>query len=234
VSELLRCRDLVIGYAGRGLLSPLNLSIGSGEFWVVSGQNGSGKTTWVRTLLGLLPPVSGSVSSSRSELRLCYVGQRQHLDPHYPLAVKDVVAMGLERGAPFSRRRSDEEQRVQRALVLTSSAELAERSFHELSEGQKQRVLLARVHAAAPDLAVLDEPTSAMDASAERQAWQMLKQLRDTSGVTLVVVTHALAPAAEYADRAIAFDRETKSVVTGTPASLLRRAPRPSVAEPAP
>ena len=228
--ELLVCRELVVGYEGRGILPAIDLAIGQGELWIIAGQNGSGKTTWLRTLLGLLPPVSGAVSPSKPGLSLCYLSQRQSFDPHYPLTVRDVVEMGLERKLAFFSR-NIRKSRVDRALELTSTRELAARSFHELSEGQKQRVLLARVQAAEADLAVLDEPTSAMDGGAELDAWQRLKELQRESGVALVVVTHSVALAARFADHALWFDRESRTVRVEKPASLLRATPSGALVE---
>ena len=163
---LLECRQLLIGYRA-ALLPAIDVTLRRGELWVVIGRNGSGKTTWLRTILGLLPALGGEVRREPRS-KLSYLAQRQSFDHHYPLEVRDVVRMGLERGrsflAPLAR---DAEQRVSRALALVNAAELYERPYRLLSEGQKQRVLLARVAAAEPDLAVLDEPTSAMDVVAD-------------------------------------------------------------------
>lgn len=218
---LLACRSLVIGHAGRAIAPPVELEIRAGELWVVAGKNGSGKTTWVRTLLGLLSPVSGAVEPRNPPPRRCFLSQRHAFEAGYPLISRDVVAMGLERGGVFSSRSAGGTERVARSLELCDAADLAERSFHELSEGQKQRVLLARVHVSEPELAVLDEPTSAMDADSERSAWRRLKEVQTHSRAAFVVVTHSLALAAEYADRALVFERETRSISVGG-AELLR------------
>jgi zinc transport system ATP-binding protein len=212
---LLSARALCVGYGGRAILPPIDVTIGSNELWVVAGQNGSGKTTWIKTLLGLLAPVSGSVRHERPRLRLAYLGQRQELESQYPVAVKDVVAMGTFREDGWFRGGSERRRRVARALELTGATELAERPFSELSEGQKQRVLLARVQASESHLAVLDEPTSAMDAGAEAGAWELLKSVQRTSSLSLLVVTHALDLAQKYADRVLRFDRERREVHAG-------------------
>lgn len=220
---MIRCRSLVVGYGGRAILPPLELTIGQGELWVVVGHNGSGKTTWLRTLLGLLPPVSGSVEAD-CELRSCYLSQRQTFDPHYPVTVEDVVRMGVLNQAIVSRGEPGASARVSRALAVTCTADLAKQSFHRLSEGQKQRVLLARVHAAEANLAVLDEPTSAMDQAAEREAWEALRRLQLDSRLALVVVTHALGLAAKYADHALVFERESRSARIEVPERLVASA----------
>lgn len=211
-TELLRCAQLVVGYAGRGLLPPLDLVVRRGELWLAAGRNGSGKTTWARTVLGLLPAVSGRVVRAPG-LVLAYASQRQSFDPYPPLSVADVVGLGLERRLLRGLRRAPgERERLERALAFAELSELAERSFHELSEGQKQKVAIARIHAAAPDLAVLDEPTSALDARAERDTWQALSRLRNERGTTLLVITHALALGASHADRALVFERDPPAV----------------------
>jgi zinc transport system ATP-binding protein len=191
--------------------------------WAVIGRNGSGKTTFLRTLLGLLSPVRGQVRFQRPKLRFAYLAQRQTYDALYPLLVHDVVALGLDRGSSFLRPRPrDSAARVRRALDLLGAGELEWRPFQRLSEGQKQRVLFARVAAAEPDLAVLDEPTSAMDRVAEREAFELLGRLREEAGLTLVIVSHYLGLAREYADQALLLERELSEVVVGTPAEVLR------------
>jgi zinc transport system ATP-binding protein len=139
--------------------------------------------------------------------------------------VRDVVAMALDRkGALLFARPRDTRERVQRALELVGAYELESRPFRELSEGQKQRVLFARVAVAEPDLAVLDEPTSAMDLVAEREAWELLQRLRQKTNVALIVVSHYVGLAAAYADRLVLLDRDTPAVVVGSPADVFSHA----------
>jgi zinc transport system ATP-binding protein len=219
---LLACRNLSIGYGGRPLLPAFDMEIRPGELWAVLGRNGSGKSTWIRTLLGLIAPVSGSVVRSRPDLKLAYLPQRQAFDELYPVLVRDVVAMGAERGlAVFGLRRRDVADKVLRALSLVQASDLAPRPYRELSAGQKQRVLLARLAAGEPDLAVLDEPTSAMDVVAEREAYELLSRLQRERRVALVIVSHFLGLARRYADRALLLDRDTPGVVAGAAEEVL-------------
>jgi zinc transport system ATP-binding protein len=217
---LMRCDRLCVGYRNRAILPPIDLTIGRAEVWAVAGRNGSGKSTWLRTVLGLLPPVSGSVQRSAS-LRLSYVPQRLRLDELYPLLARDVVSMGVERGGAFARPRLGRAAEARAALAWAGAQALAERPFRALSEGQKQRVLLARLFASQPELALLDEPTSAMDAVAERETLALLDELRRSRGTSVIVVCHALGLMRAAADRMLFFDASRQTVISGSTDEVL-------------
>jgi zinc transport system ATP-binding protein len=222
-STLLRCEQLRVGYAGVPISPAFDLSIEPGELIAVVGRNGSGKTTWFRTLLGLLAPVSGHVIQ-RPGLRRSYVPQRSQLDPMFPLLARDVVALGAERGLSCLHPRLSRPPEVRAALERTGITAFADRPYRALSEGQKQRVLLARLCASSPELALLDEPTSAMDAVAERETLQLLADLRRERGTSIVVISHYLGSIRELADRVILFDSERKNVLVGAPDEVLSHA----------
>jgi zinc transport system ATP-binding protein len=214
--ELVTGRGLVIGHARKGILPPIELSLRSAEFWAVIGRNGSGKTTLLRTLLGLAEPVRGEVRRAPG-LRISYLPQRSSIDELYPLLAREVVAMGVERHWSFlGFTRKIEAAQVSRALSDMGVSDLSERPFRQLSEGQKQRVLFARVAASQAEVAILDEPTSAMDQIAEREAFVLLDGLRKNQRLAIVVVSHYLGLAREFADHAVLVDRDAGAVVVGS------------------
>jgi zinc transport system ATP-binding protein len=219
-SAPLRCERLVVGHGGRGLLPPCDLDLRRGKLTMVLGRNGSGKTTFFRTVLGLLPPVSGAVRRQPG-VRVAYVGQGISLDRILPLRARDVVAWGLLSGWSFlSRRNGRAEAACARALAEAGAAELADRPFRDLSEGQKQRVLLARMLAAEPHVGFLDEPTAAMDAVAEEQAIAHLARLAHERDMAIVVISHVLGLASRFADDVVFLDRDDGVIVTGPPATV--------------
>ena len=222
-APLVDCEKLVVGYDGRALLAPIDLSVRAGEFWAVIGRNGSGKTTWFKTLLGLLPPVSGHVRWRAEGLRLAYIPQRSEFDPLFPATTCDVVRMGTERRrsflGPIYGRAAREAARE--AMAETGVAPLCDRMFRDLSEGQKQRVLLARAVAGRPQLALLDEPTAAMDVRNEEETLALIDRLRRRHGMTVVIVSHFLGVAARYAEQVLFVDNETREVRVGPPDEVL-------------
>jgi zinc transport system ATP-binding protein len=220
---LLVCEQLQVGHAGRTIAPPFDLTVGKGEFIAVVGRNGTGKSTWFRTVLGLLAPIAGRVTL-RAGLRLSYVAQRAQFDPLYPLLARDVVAMGCERGTSFARPRLREPAAVSVALERVGATSFADRSYRALSEGQKQRVLLARLYASDPELALLDEPTSAMDAVAEREALLAIDALRKELGTSVLVVSHYLGSIREFAERVILLDSACETVLVGKTADVLDHA----------
>ena len=102
---LLRCEKLEVGYGGRAVLPPISLEVRPGEFWAVIGRNWSGKSTWFKTVLGMLSPVRGELWRSPG-LKMGYVPQRSAFDEMYPLTGCEVVAQALDRGWSFLRPRS--------------------------------------------------------------------------------------------------------------------------------
>jgi zinc transport system ATP-binding protein len=217
---LLRCEGLVVGHGGRPLLPPCDLAVNAGRLIMVLGRNGSGKTTFFRTVLGLLPPVAGRVRRGPG-VRLAYVGQGLVLDRILPLRARDVVAWGRLSGWSFlGRGNGGARAACDRALTEAGVIELADRPFRDLSEGQKQRVLLARMLAAEPQIGFLDEPTAAMDAVAEGEAIAHLARLAHQGGLAIVVISHVLGLAARFADEVVFLDRDDGVVVHGPPTTV--------------
>jgi zinc transport system ATP-binding protein len=223
----LRTRGLVVGHRGKALLPPLDLELARGHLLLVLGRNGSGKTTLVRTLLGLLPPVAGKVEWT-PDTRRAYVPQAGALDTAVPVRARDVVAWGGLRGWDFLRPwRRTPPATVRDALGALDVLPLGGRPLRELSGGQVQRVLFARVLASHADIAVLDEPTAAMDAAGERAVYRTLSRLAHERGFAIVVVTHAVTAALGSCDQILLLDpdgSEKPQVVLGRADEVTRSA----------
>jgi ABC-type Mn2+/Zn2+ transport system ATPase subunit len=197
---LVQVRSASLGYAGRPVLTDINLDIRQGDYVGIVGPNGSGKTTLLRSVLGLLRPVSGEVTRFAG-VSVGYVPQRDTVDPTYPLTVLDIVLMGLYCRVGALRRisRADHDASME-ALGHVGLADQSDRPFRALSGGQRQRVLLARALAGRPSLLLMDEPTNGMDLPAEHSMMLLVDHLRREHGLTVVMVSHLLNTVVNHVD----------------------------------
>lgn len=217
---LLSVQNLEVGYTGRPLTKPLTFSVGAGQMWALIGRNGSGKTTLLRTLLGLMPPRGGRVERAHG-LRVAYVPQRITIDESVPARVRDLVESGHDTRWSFLRPgRAARRAAADRALQTCGASELADCRFRDLSEGQKQRVLVARALASAPQLLVLDEPASAMDQHAEHALFALLDDLCRDGSLGIVLVSHHVDFTLHHATHVALIDRDPTCVATGTVAHV--------------
>jgi len=218
----LSAAELRIGWNGRALLPPLDFAIREGELWGLVGRNGAGKSTLLRTLLGVHAPLAGRVTRAVGG-RIGYVPQRSEWEAAVPARVIDIAAGGLDAGwralVPFRPRGSSE--RTRQALAAAQAADLAHRRYTALSEGQKQRVWLARALVSDPRMLVLDEPTSALDPAAERAVFDLLGDLIATRDMAVLVASHQLGLLFSRATHLVFVDRDEAVAIAGPRAEVL-------------
>jgi spermidine/putrescine transport system ATP-binding protein len=203
-APLLEVRAVAKRFGSRDVLKSISLSIGSGEFLTLLGESGSGKTTLLRLIAGFEQPTSGEIWMSGERLdtlpphkrRVNTVFQNYALFPH--LSVRDNIAYGLRvQGAP----KTEIPTRVDQALNMVKMSEFAAARPSRLSGGQQQRVALARALVNRPQLLLLDEPLSALDANLRKQMQSELKALQREIGITFLFVTHDQEEAMALSDR---------------------------------
>ena len=223
-------RNLYSGYGGRPILKNLNLLIPHPSLSVIMGPNGAGKTTLLRTILGMVPLLSGELRVLGEPIpdrvaevrkRIAYVPQKEDISWEVPMSVLDVAVMlrVIKKGPPRKPEPEDVEA-ARRALKLVHMDWAEKRCFRTLSGGQQQRVLIARAIASEPELLLLDEPVSAIDAESRQKIAEILVKLRDESGITSLIVTHDVNPFAHVADY-VAILNEGELVAAGPVATVL-------------
>lgn len=229
--SLLEVRELSCGYGGRALVGGASFAVGRGEFACIIGANGCGKTTLLKTVLGLLPPLAGSVlvhgvpvsaMDERQRARaLAYIPQAHR--PPFPYSVADVVLMGrTPHVGRFSTVSHNDRRVAWDALCQLGIEGLAECTYTRLSGGQQQLVLIARALAQQPELIVMDEPTASLDFGNQQT---VLSRMRDLSrgGASVLMVTHDPHQAIYCADTVIVI-KDGGVARIGTPDEVITRA----------
>lgn len=208
--------QIAVGYGGKAILPPISFNLEHHQFWALIGSNGSGKSTLLRTILGLQPKISGQFHQCPS-CKIGYVPQRSAVDSDVPTRVIDVVRSGADFRWSFLKPTLGASAKVDvdEALADMALQGLEYTQFHRLSEGQKQRVLMARALASRPSIFVLDEPTSAMDFEAEASTFEMLQKVRHARGLTILMVSHQVPILWRNASHGVLLDKDRQLVLTG-------------------
>jgi iron complex transport system ATP-binding protein len=232
LSSALTTRNLTLAYEGTPIIQDLTLAIPSGQMTALVGANGCGKSTLLRGLARLLKPVSGTVyldSKSIFARSTKEVAQQLGLLPQNPIApegltVKDLVAQGRYPYQNWMQQWSTQDEKiVQRALEITDLTGFVDRALDTLSGGQRQRAWIAMALAQDTEILLLDEPTTFLDLAHQVEVLDLLYNLNQRQGRTIVMVLHDLNQACRYADYLIAV-KEGRIFAAGDPQSVMTEA----------
>ncbi|GAB4482946.1 MAG: ABC transporter ATP-binding protein [Thermodesulfovibrionales bacterium] len=209
-------RGLAFRYASADVLSDVTLDVMEGDYIGVVGPNGSGKTSLIRIVLGLVSPDEGTVSLFGREIggfrdwrRVGYLPQRlAGLPAAFPATAREVIGTGLlsKKRFPKSLGAADR-QAIDNAVQVLDLGGCEHRLISELSGGQQQRVLLARALVHSPDLLVLDEPTTALDPETRGRFFELLGHLNAEHRTTIIIVTHDPGTIGKYASKMLYLDK---------------------------
>ncbi len=207
--SLLHTRDLSIGYK-QAILQKLNLTLRTGELVGLIGVNGSGKSTLLRTLAKLQKPLSGEIFLQEKALQALRPSQIARslsvvfTERNFPaqLKVKDLVALGRH---PYTgwlgQIRPEDQAHLQKAIVMTETQALQEKHLHQLSDGETQKVMIARALAQDTPVILLDEPTAHLDVMNRLLVFQLLKKLSRETRKAILMATHELDLALKFCDQ---------------------------------
>ncbi|MDS0259374.1 ABC transporter ATP-binding protein [Haloarcula sp. S1CR25-12] len=210
--------ELSVGFDGVTALESVSLSVRAGEFFTLVGPSGCGKTTTLRAIAGLADSTGGAVTVDGQDVTdappeardVGIVFQNYALFPH--MSVRENVAYGLRFHELDGR---DDDERVAELLDLVDLAGVADRDPEQLSGGQQQRIALARALAPEPDVLLLDEPLSALDATLRKRLRVQIKTIQRELDITTIYVTHDQAEALALSDRvAVMHDGRVEQVAT--------------------
>ncbi len=218
IEVLVRLDRITCSYGqGTPVLDDVSLTIRPGTFTGIVGPSGSGKTTVLRLLLGLVHPQNGTVTR-RPSLSIGYVPQVETINWNFPVTVAETVLMSARNGRNWPWTNSAEKHAVADVLERLGIGDLAHRHIRQLSGGQQQRVFIARALFKAPELLLMDEPTSGVDVRTRHEMLHLLSELHD-SGISIVVTTHDLNGLAAHLPHLVCLNTTVMGV--GTPHEVL-------------
>ena len=216
MSTLLSCKDLVFGFnaskkdAATALVSPFDFELSSGEVVTLLGENGSGKSTFLRTLSGLVEKVSGSVMLDYRSLNEIPVKNRAKFVALVRMGgmtcermtVRDFVSLGrMPYAGLFDGRSQEDERIIDESIALLDLEKFKDRWVSELSDGERSRVYLAEAIAQQVKVLLLDEPNAFLDIPRSRKLFEMLRMLAKEREIGIIVSTHSVEYAEKYSDR---------------------------------
>jgi len=188
MKKLLEIKNLSAGYDNNIVLENISMEVFSGDFIGVIGPNGGGKTTLIKTILGLIKPTSGEMNLFISKTNIGYLPQVNQIDKRFPITVIDVVRSGKANSALFSsfHKNSVEKEKAESLLAEMGISSIRNKPIGELSGGQMQRVFLCRALMNQPELLVLDEPSTYVDNNFEGELYLKLKELNEQMAILLI------------------------------------------------
>ncbi|MBK9191190.1 MAG: metal ABC transporter ATP-binding protein [Crocinitomicaceae bacterium] len=218
--------NLTVSYDGKPVLWDIDFNLDSGQIIGIIGPNGSGKTTSLKAIMGLLKPASGFVKIFGKSLdevrdRVAYVPQRESVDWDFPASVLDVVLMGRSKSQNLFRRANKTDIGIAlQSIEKVGLTEFKNRQISQLSGGQQQRVFIARALAQQADLYLMDEPFVGVDAATESAILELLREMK-SNGKTVLIIHHDLQTVSDYFDYLVLLN--TRLIAKGTPPEVLTR-----------
>lgn len=199
---ILEAQNLRVDFSEKTVLNDLNFDLKRGSFLSIVGENGVGKTTFIKILLDEIKPSSGTVKflPDAKHVKIGYVPQFRNIDDEYPLSIKDFIALNFkDHKFPWLSRK--ERTILNDILKQTKLEKIKNEPLGKASGGEKQRVYLAQALVMQPNLLILDESTASLDPAAKEDLLDLIKALNQNEDLTIIFVTHDIQLAKNYADK---------------------------------
>lgn len=222
-------KDIVVSYGEKNALNKANIKVNTGEIVTIIGPNGSGKSTLVKAISRCIKLQSGSVELNGKDISTMYskeIAKKMAILPQVKTASSDItvetlVSYGRYPHLKFGKRLSRKDKDIiQWAMENTGLVELKDRDVVTLSGGERQRAWVAMALAQKPDILILDEPTTYLDISYQMEVLELVKELNNSLGITVIMVLHDLNQAARYSDRIYVL-RKGEVYKEGSPKSII-------------
>lgn len=208
MKKILEVKNLNVYYNGHNALKNISLNVNENEYLCLVGKNGSGKSTFLRTITGLIKQDSGEIQFHIDKSDIGYLAQVSMIDSKFPATTKEVIMSGCQRHRvkPFYSKEDHEE--FEKICSLLKIDSFVNKKIGDLSGGQRQRVLLARTLIGKPKLLLLDEPCNGLDSESINKFYEILDDLTKNTDITIIMATHDLDEIDNKKVRVICLEQE--------------------------
>ena len=212
----LEVEELTIGYDGRAVAKDISFIIEDGDYLCIVGDNGTGKSTLLKTILGLHQSISGFVDLAIPRKEIGYLPQQTDIQKDFPASVKEVVLSGCLNASKWWKPFYTKEEKIKatQALQKTNVADLEKKCYREISGGQQQRVLLARALLTTQKMIFLDEPTAGLDPDSAKDFYAVLHKINKDDKITIIMVSHDVENAIKNATHILHLKKDSYSFST--------------------
>ena len=203
------CKNITIAYERVNIFEDVSMTVCEGDYISIVGENGTGKSTMIKGILGLVPLKKGVIEygDGISKKNIGYLPQQTAMKKDFPASVKEVILSGSLSTSKFSVFYSAEaKKKVKKVMERLGITNLANKTFGNLSGGQKQRVLLARALMATDKILFLDEPIAGLDPIVTAEFYEIIKDLNTKDNLTIIMVSHDLENAMQYSNKILHMD----------------------------
>ncbi|MFI3200137.1 MAG: metal ABC transporter ATP-binding protein [Eubacteriales bacterium] len=208
----LMCKEVTLGYEQNVIVNNLSFSINKGDYFCIIGENGTGKTTLMKGILGLIKPMSGEIiwGDGLATNEIGYLTQQSEIQREFPASVQEVVLSGFQNRSSrkffYTTEEKKEAHRIMKQLGIDS---YKKKCYRELSGGQQQRVLLSRALCATRKMLFLDEPVAGLDPKISEEMYEVVRELNTIHEVTIIMISHDLEATMKYATHILKIGEES-------------------------
>lgn len=210
MSVILKAEHICVAYEGKSVVDHVSFEVERGDYLCIVGENGTGKSSLVKAMLGLVPTCCGKAEFNLKggRKRIGYMPQQTAEQKDFPATVSETVLSGCLSGMRFPKVYTEKEKKIaEEYMKYLDIYELRKKSVRELSGGQRQRVFLCRALCAADEILVLDEPVSGLDTNAAKDLYLCLEKLNREKEITVIMISHDMQSAMKYATKILHLDR---------------------------
>lgn len=210
MSVILKADHICVAYEGKKVVDHVSFEVEHGDYLCIVGENGTGKSSLVKAMLGLVPTCCGKAEFNlkNGKKRIGYLPQQTLLQKDFPASVWETVISGCLSGMKFPKIYGKAQKELAETYMkYLDIYDLRHKATRDLSGGQRQRVLLARALCAADEILVLDEPVSGLDTNAAKDLYSCLEKLNREKNITVIMISHDMNSAMKYATKILHLDK---------------------------